>query len=116
MRSTMTTRVGAALCRTMPHICRVALSIVGENLTHNAGVAGSSPAPAITVKSLGRKLLAFLDWLVFVPRPGALSTTRSTKPSRNVVFELSVRQIERDRQQRAIDIAWRSGTWPKVLG
>lgn len=24
--------------------------------------------------------------------------------------------IEREREQRALDLLWRSGTWPKVLG
>jgi hypothetical protein len=31
-------------------------------------------------------------------------------------MELSIRAIQHDREQRALDAAWRSGTWPRFLG
>lgn len=123
MRSTMTLRVGAAVRRTMPLIKRAHAIIVGATLTHNAGVGSSSlppatssfdgqPPKASTAYAIARSCIRrALDWSL-----NHLSTTRSTKAGRNIPFELSIRQIERDRQQRAINIAWRSGTWPKLLG
>lgn len=123
MRSTITLRVGAAVRRTMPLIKRVHAIIVGATLTHNAGVGSSSLPPATKTENAqlpnltkGYAVARFhirraLDWSL-----NLLSTTRSTKAHRNIVLELQLRAIEREREQRALDIAWRSGTWPKVLG
>lgn len=45
MRATITPVNCAALCRTVPGSVN---TTEGDNVSHNAGVAGSSPAPAIT--------------------------------------------------------------------
>jgi len=51
-----------------------------------------------------------------VPEPRRPIGPTGRKDSSRVAFELSVRQIQRDREQRAIDLAFRSGTWPRFLG
>jgi hypothetical protein len=79
---------------------------------------------------LGRKILAFLDWVVFGPDDGPLSTTGSTKALRQREIrlprdpfkydgrDLSADQLElaeREREEEMLFALWVSDTWAKVL-
>ena len=113
----------AALRRAMPLKTGGTSIIVGECLTHNAGVGSSSLPPAIRLKSFCHNTLATVFALVLrlslrghVTKPAttdlqfAQNQPDSESRQQRIATYLRLRQIERDRELLHIRLAFKSGT------